>query len=147
MAHYSATVPSTWPAETSFAYLSRFDHVSEWDPGIKRAKPLDTGEPRVGSKYEVVSSFLGREIVFVYKITDLDVGRRTVTLVGKSGSTTSIDTITVAADGAVTYDAKLEFSGLLKLSNPLMQVLFQKIGDNAKKGLKEKLAEAPPVPA
>lgn len=145
MARYTATVPSTWPPETAFAYLSSFDTVSEWDPGIKSAKRLPGGpaEVGVGTRFEVVSSFLGRDVTLIYEITEFDAAARHVVLVGKNGSTTSIDTIDVAAS-EVTYDAKLEFSGPLKVIDPLMHLVFQRVGGKAKDGLRRKLSEPAP---
>lgn len=149
MARYTATVPSTWPPDTAFAYLAAFETVSEWDPATVSSKrlpgpPVELG---VGSRIEVVTKFLGRENTLIYEVTEFDPVARHVVLVGENGPTTSIDTIEVAADGAVTYDAKLVFSGPLKLIDPLMHLVFQRIGGDAKKELTRKLSEPAPQPA
>lgn len=146
MASYAATVPSTWPPDTAFAYLADFQSVAEWDPSIVSSKRLPGGpaEVGVGTRYEVVSSFAGRDVTLVYEITEFDAPSRHVVLVGKNGATTSIDTIDVAADGAVTYDAKLELRGPIKLIDPLMHLIFQRVGGKAKGGLTSKLAEPAP---
>ena len=54
----------------------------------------------------------------------------------------SRDTITVAAAGTgsvVSYEALLAFEGLSRLAEPLMQVVFNRVGAKAKAGLEAAL--------
>jgi hypothetical protein len=55
----------------------------------------------------------------------------------------SLDRITVSplGDGAqVTYDADLSLKGALKVADPLLAVLFRRVGDRALAGLRRTLA-------
>lgn len=61
MARYVASVETSWDREQAFAYLAEFSNVSEWDPGIPRARALSADPLAVGARFEVVSEFMGRE--------------------------------------------------------------------------------------
>jgi hypothetical protein len=54
----------------------------------------------------------------------------------------SLDTITFAPTAAgteVTYDARLQPKGAMKLAAPLLALLFRRLGDNAASGLEREL--------
>ena len=141
MAHYNVTLPSSHSQELVFQYLANFSSVQEWDPSVLEAKSLN--EPYcVGAKFLVVVRFLGRETPFEYETIEYEEGQRIV-LRAQSKTVTSLDTITVNAqpDGGstVTYDALLDLRGVFQVFNPILQLLFQKLGDNAKTGLSEKI--------
>ncbi len=62
-----------------------------------------------------------------------------------SGIFGSVDTITVRADGAgsrVTYDARLVFKGAARLADPLMQLIFNRVGRKADASLRAQLNRA-----
>ena len=40
---------------------------------------------------------------------------------------------------SVTYAAKLELAGIRKLADPLLQIVFNRMGDKARDGLAEKI--------
>ena len=64
-------------------------------------------------------------------------------LEARSKGFASTDTITVEPAGEtrsrVTYDAVLEFSGLGRIADPLMQVVFNRVGRKAEARLREVL--------
>ncbi len=65
-----------------------------------------------------------------------------VTLEAKQASFTSRDTITVepaAGGSAVHYDAALLFRGAGRILDPIMQLLFNRLGDHAAAGLRRTL--------
>lgn len=141
MARYNVTLISSHSQEPVFQYLANFSSVQEWDPSVSEAKSLN--EPYcVGAKFLVVVRFLGRETPFEYETIEYEAGQRIV-LRAQSKAVTSLDTITVNAHpgggSTVTYDALLDLRGVFKVFNPILQLLFQKLGDNAKAGLSEKL--------
>jgi hypothetical protein len=69
-----------------------------------------------------------------------------VLLVAESSCLVSRDEITVDHydDGgtAVTYSADLRLRGPLRLFDPVLQVVLNRIGDHARDGLAEKLAQS-----
>lgn len=144
MAHYAATVTSPRPAREVFDYLANFSSTAEWDPGVSEAWPL-TGEPlRLGARFRVVAGFLGRQVPLEYRTVAID-QPRSVVLRAESRTVVSEDTITVGelpdSGTVVTYDAQLRLRGPLRIADPLLGVLFRRIGDRAKAGLAEALAQ------
>lgn len=128
------------PASHVWSYLSDFRSTNDWDPGTEQTT-LASGDGGVGTVYENVSSFAGRKVEITYTVQALDPGRQ-ITLLGESSSFTATDTITVEASGAgstVTYEAEFEFHGLARLADPFMSLPLKKLGDDARKSLKETL--------
>jgi len=140
MARYTGTIPSSrTPAET-FDYMADFTSVAQWDPSVRRAIRLDDGPVKKGSRFEVEVGFLGRTNVLTYELVEYDPAARRAVLRAEQGTMTSDDTITVADDASVTYDARLELRGLARVADPLLGLAFKRLGDNAAKGLRGILA-------
>lgn len=149
MARYVATVDSAWDREVAFAYLADFASISDWDPGVARSERLGDGDPlAVGARVEVISSFLGREVPLVYEIVEIDPPRR-VLLRAETSTITSLDEMTFdlrpGGGTLVTYDADLSMKGPARLAELPMRLAFRRLGDNARDGLRDRLAEAPPT--
>ncbi len=143
MARYVASVDSPWSAEDAFAYLSDFSNAREWDPGVVDAERVGGGDIAVGSEFRLVAEFLGRHTPLTYRITELD-PPRSVTFRGENATVVSLDTITfepAAVGTRVTYDADLVLKGPLRLADPLLKLVFGRIGDRALAGLRETLGE------
>ena len=142
MASYTATVPSTRPADEVFEYLADFRSVAEWDPSITESTHTNDGEPvQVGSQYHVVTEMLGSETALDYEVVELERPRKIV-LRGENSSAVSTDTITVAPTGSgceVTYQADIELKGARKIADPAMGVVLGRLGSKAQDGLREKL--------
>jgi hypothetical protein len=139
MPNFEATIPSTWTRERTFDYLADFRSVAEWDPSMQSAT-LVAGQPgEVGARYELVMSTLGRETTLVYEAVEVQRPERFV-MRCETDSLVSVDTITVAEDAAVTYDAQLDLKGLKKVADPAMQVGLVLASERAKHSLEEKLA-------
>ena len=140
MVRYIDAIDLPIPVEAAFDLLADFSRTVEWDPGVIAAQRLDDGEPRRGSRFRVIVSFLGRKLPLEYRITALERPSRVV-LRGGNGSLVSIDEITLAPrEGGtrVTYEARLELAGAAKLAEPLLQRLFQSVGRKAARGLRER---------
>jgi hypothetical protein len=141
VAHFTTTIESRLPAAAAFAYMAGFDNAAEWDPSVVEARRLDSGDLRVGSAFHVVSTFAGRRVPLRYEITAFDPDHRVV-LEAWSSTFGSVDTITVApaGDGSrVTYDARLVFKGLSRLADPVMQLVFNRVGRKADASLRTQL--------
>jgi Polyketide cyclase / dehydrase and lipid transport len=143
MASYIATVASTRSADEAFAYLADFRSVAEWDPTVKSAVQIDDGDPlAAGAIFRVTIKTAVSEIVLDYRTIESHRPERIV-LRGENKSMVSLDTIVIRDDGQggaeVTYDAKLELKGARKLADPLLQLAFQRLGNNARDGLRGKL--------
>lgn len=148
MARYTASLVVPQPPEEVFAYLADFENVAEWDPGIAEAERLDPGPVGPGTRFRVVSVFLGRRVGLQYAVTKYDPPHRVV-LEGRGGSVAAVDTIACEPEAGgtrVTWDARLRLEGaagwLAPALDPLLGLAFRWIGNDAVRGLREKLGAA-----
>ena len=115
------------------AYLKDFGNAEDWDPGTESCVRTDTGPLGVGSTWHNTSKIAGITTELDYTLQTLT--RDTIVLVGRNDTATSTDTITVVPnpDGPgsrITYEAVIELSGAAKVADPIMKVVFEKIGSN-----------------
>lgn len=142
MARYIDAIDLPLPIEGAFDYLADFSRTVEWDPGVVDAERVTRGDVRLGSRFRVSVAFLGRRIPLEYRITEFARPSRLV-LTGGDSSLRSVDEITfVSRPGGtrVTYEARLELTGLNRFADPILNLLFQRIGRLAVRGLRERLA-------
>ena len=142
MARYIDAIDLPIGIEEAFDYLADFSRTAEWDPGVCEAKRITRGVVRLGSRFRVSVSFPGQRIPLEYRITEFECPSRLV-LCGGDSSLRSIDEITfVSRPGGtrVTYEARLELTGIRRLADPILDLLFQRIGRLAVRGLRERLA-------
>ena len=141
MPTYKATIHSPHPQQTVFQYLANFQSVKEWDPSVWAAQAL-TDPYRTGAQFSVTLRFLGRESVFTYETIAFEEPHRVV-LQAKNKTVTSLDTITIQphpeGGTTVTYLAKLSLHGIFQIVTPVIAFFFQRLGDNAKRGLTQAL--------
>ena len=141
MARYVDAIDLPFSPIAAFDYLAGLHHTADWDPGVSEARRLDPERPLGrGSRFEVVARFLGRRVPMTYEITGYEPPHRLV-LRGRAGGVLSIDTITFApvpGGTRVTYEARLELAGLARVFDPVLDLLFQRIGARAARGLRER---------
>lgn len=145
MARYVTTIDSPRPPQELFAYLSDFSNAQEWDPGVVEATRGGEGPVEVGAEFRLVAAFLGRRVPLTYTVTALD-PPRSVTFRGENATVVSLDTISLEPRGGgtrVTYDADLTLKGPLGLADPLLRLVFGRIGDTAAAGLRKALDGVP----
>lgn len=114
-------------------YLKDFSNAEEWDPGTESCDRIDAGPVQVGSTWHNVSKIAGVTTELLYTLQELS--DDTIVLVGANDSARSVDTITVVPnpDGAgsrVTYEAVIELKGAAKIADPIMKIVFEKIGSD-----------------
>jgi hypothetical protein len=140
MPHNVDTVSSAMDPADLFDYMAEFSNAAEWDPGTVSARRLGDGPVGLGSRFELIVRFAGRESPFVYEITEYERPRRVV-LVAETGAASVTDTMSIAADSGggsvLTYDARLELKGARRLFSPLMSVLFGRVFADGRRGLEE----------
>lgn len=133
------TVPR--PAEDVFAYLQDFTTTEEWDPGTVRTDRV-SGDGDVGTRYENVSRFLGRETRLEYVVEEAQAPRR-LRLRGENKTVVSEDTMTLTPTPGgtdLTYRAEFTFKGAARFVAPLLAPAFKRLGDEAEKGLRAALS-------
>jgi hypothetical protein len=137
MVSYTAMIQSRHSPERVFNYLADFSNAAHWDPGIERASREGSGSVNIGDRFNLVSRFMGRQVLLTYETVTIESPRRFVVR-AEAASFFSEDTITVESDEegcVVGYHATLKFRGLSGLLSPLWQLAFNRIGARAKKGL------------
>jgi len=141
MATYTATVISSKPIDEAFTYLADFRTAPEWDENTV-SSDLTKGDPfSTGATYKVVTEFGGRELTLEYETVEIQRPDRVV-LTSGTGMAGITDTMTFEATATgteVTYDANVAPKGLVKVIDPVLTLIFKRVGDNAAKGLREAL--------
>lgn len=145
MARYVVHVRTQMPPNDAFAYMADLTNFPDWDPGVDRAEQIEGDGPGLGAAFDVAVKLPGRTMTLRYDTITFDDASTTMTAFAENALFTSEDTITVETDGdgdgsVVTYDAELKLKGLLALSDPLLGLTFNQIGDRAAAGLVEALA-------
>jgi len=146
MARYRAALDTPREREDVFAYLSDCSTTQEWDPGVVEAERLNDGAVGEGTEFRLVAEFLGRKTALTYRIVEYD-PPRAVTFRGENATVISDDRITFEAvdEGTrITYDADLALKGPLRIADPLLRLAFNRVGDRALAGLRNKLAPTRP---
>ncbi len=141
MAGFATTISSTLPPDRAFAYMADFENARFWDPSVSEARREDDGPIRAGSAFHLVSRFAGRDVLLRYTILSFEPPGRVV-LEAEQPSFVSHDEITVEPEGegsTVRYDARLEFQGIRKVLDPVMQLVFNRVGAKAAAGMTQAL--------
>ena len=142
MARFTRRIEVPTPPEDTFAYVADFSTTSAWDPGISEARRIDDGPLREGSRFEVVSTFGGREIPVTYTITAFLPPERVV-LEGIGERFRGVDEIRFSpAEGGgtrVEYIADLQLRGLARVAEPFMHGRFEQVVDDGARGLERTL--------
>lgn len=142
MPHYRTTVRTPWSQQRAFDYLADLEHFADWDPGVKRSVQVGGGGAAVGSAYDVTVGGIGRDLTLRYEIVSLESPGR-VEVRAETSTLLSVDVMTFEPAGdsgcVVTYDADLSLKGVLGLGNPILGIVFGRIGDRAAAGLRRAL--------
>ncbi len=135
------TVRTDKDVERVFAYLADFTTTNEWDPGTVRTTRR-SGAGGVGTVYENVSRFAGRETRLTYTVVEHEPNQR-IALEGKNKTVTVRDLMTFRdVDGGteVTYVADFDFGLLTPVIGLLMRPVFTRLGDQAQQGMTQALS-------
>lgn len=137
MARYKTCIRTPMPAGQAFEFMADLRNFERWDPGVSSSKQVQGDGPGADAVYEVVAN----SVQLRYHTQDFERPRRVVAE-ANTGRLRSYDVITIepADDGSVvTYDAVLELKGLYRVFEPLMRLLFRRIGSQADAGLQRAL--------
>lgn len=132
------------PLQDTFAYIADFATNEAWDPNTISSTRVDDGPVGTGARYDLVVKMGSGTIPMRYTIEAFEPDRRVV-LRGVGKDIVATDDIRFAAtdDGAtrVDYVADIELKGWKGLLTPFLGGAFRKIGDGARDGMTEALAE------
>lgn len=141
MARYVTKIESALPQAEAFAYMADFANARVWDPSVSEARRVGDAPIGIGSAFDLVARFGGRDVPLRYAIVEYEPPRRVVLEARRPGFV-SKDTITVEPAGngsAVHYDATLAFTGVGRLFDPVMQRIFNRVGARATIGMQAAL--------
>jgi hypothetical protein len=141
MARYVTTIESRLPPEEAFAYMADFSNARSWDPSVSEARLVGEGPIGIDSSFDLVARFAGRDVPLRYDIVEYESPRRIVLEAHRPGFV-SRDTITVETaehGSSVNYDAVLSFGGFGRLFDPVMQLIFGRVGRRATAGMRTAL--------
>ncbi len=122
--------------------MADFRNAEEWDANTSSVKLIAGEAGEVGSKYEVITGFGGRDLTMEYETVAVDAPNQVV-FESSTGVAKIRDTIDVTADGTgsrLDYDARIMTSGLGKLLDPVFSLIFKRVGDRAAESLRKALA-------
>ena len=144
MSTVSRTFSVDAPPERVIPYLADFGHAEQWDPGTVKCERVDEGPVAVGSSWHNTSKIAGISTELTYTLQQL--GDARIVLVGRNATATSTETIDVTPDGtgsSLVYTNELHFNGVAKLATPLAKLVFEKLGNDTEKQLREALNALP----
>ena len=139
MARYTTTIPSPWSVDQAFSYMSDFANAKFWDPSVVSAQRLDESELAKDSLFDLTVRFAGRDTTLRYRVTSFD-PPRSVTFTSSTGALLSSDTLTFESRTLgceMHYSAELRFKGVAAIANPILGLLFRRLGDRARDSLRE----------
>jgi hypothetical protein len=142
MAKYTVSVESSKSVEEAFAYMADLRNFANWDPGVLTVTQVAGDGAGLGSSFDVAVKSVGGGTVLRYETLEYDEPGNLL-VEARNSKFTSIDRITVVAkdEGSiVTYAAELLLNGCLSPLNPLLGLVFNRIGDRAAAGLRRVLA-------
>jgi hypothetical protein len=137
MARYRVQISSPLSPAEAFQYMADLTNFAEWDAGVHCVEQVAGDGAGLDSEYDVTVAAGPGSLVLRYRTTSYDPPNSLV-VGARNPLLTSLDTIAVEADGdgsIVTYDAVLELNGMLRLADPLLGLMFDRIGDRATAGL------------
>ncbi len=139
MARYTTSIRTDLPAAAAFSLVADLTHLAEWDPGVTTSTQVDGDGPGPDAEYDVT---LATGSMTLRDVTTSFAGPRSVTYEAKGTWFTSVDVISVEPvdDGSiVTYDATLRLPLWLRAGDPILRLVFRRVGDAAAAGLRTTL--------
>ena len=124
------TVDIDRPAPEVFAYLEEVTNNTEWLKGMRSCRWTTEPPVHVGSRYEQVAQFLGKEIRTSFEVTALEPGRL-ITISSREGSSfplTVTRSVAPLGDGGarVTETVESEPGGFYKIAQPLLRLMVRR---------------------
>jgi hypothetical protein len=135
MAHYLVSIRTPMAPGTAFAYMADLTNFRRWDPGVTGSEQVVGTRPGADAAYDVWVTGLPTPLRYV---TNHYEPPTRIVVQARNSLLTSVDAISVAADGAgsvVTYDARLSLNGPLAVLDPLLARVFRRNADRAAAGL------------
>ena len=117
------------PADDVFAVVSDFSRNPDWQGGMRSAKWTTEPPLRVGSTYEQVARFLGRDVVTTFEVVGYEPGR-SVTIESRQSSFPITVTRAVESLGPERSPVSAVITGrpgrFFRLFGPLLRMMAER---------------------
>ena len=117
------------PAEEVFGVISDFSRNPQWQRGMMSARWTSEPPIRVGSTYQQVARFLGRDVVTTFEVIGYEAGR-SITIESRQSSFPIKVTRTVEPLGANRSRASAHIVGepgrFFRLFGPILRVIAER---------------------
>ena len=127
MVDVTRTFTAAVALDKAAAFLRDFSNASAWDPGTESCTQVSDGPVAVGTQWHNVSKLFGVTTELTYTLVTDEPDH--VVLEGKNKTATSVDDITLTADGPgstwIDYHAHVEFNGAEKVAGPFLKAGFE----------------------
>jgi uncharacterized membrane protein len=135
------------PPEVVWEYMENAEHNPEWLSNMQSAHWTSGPPIAVGSRYEQVARFLGKEVRTSFEVTALDPGR-SITISSLPGSSFPIEItrqVEPLGDGRsrVREIAGGDSSGFYRVAEPMLRPVVARNISRAYRRLKQLLETAP----
>jgi uncharacterized membrane protein len=125
----ASTVEIDRPADEVFAVISDFSRNPEWQGGMKSAHWTSEPPTGVGSTYQQVARFLGRDVITTFEVVDYEPGR-SVTIESRKSSFPITVTRSVEPLGRDRTRVSARIEGepgrFFRLFGPLLRLLAER---------------------
>jgi carbon monoxide dehydrogenase subunit G len=127
MVDVTRTFTAAVALDKAAAFLRDFSNASAWDPGTESCTQVSDGPVAVGTQWHNVSKLFGVTTELTYTLVTDEPDH--VVLEGKNKTATSVDDITLTAEGPastrIEYHAHVEFNGAAKVAGPFLKAGFE----------------------
>jgi hypothetical protein len=116
------------PPTEVFVFVADMGNNPSWQKGMQQCRWTSEPPLRLGSTYDQVAGFLGREIVSSFEVTEFETDER-IRIQTTAGTMPLDITRSVESDGAdgsvITAIVRGDASGVFRLAEPLMRLLVR----------------------
>ena len=145
MAHSFNRLHTRCTPEQAFDFISDFRHAPLWDPRTQSVRKLTDGPVGRDSRFMLTGLVgLGVTLEFPYTIEVFERAREVV-FAGDRPCFRYRERVTFAPDATGTtieWHAEMHLTSLLLLGNPVLSLVYQRIGDDATSGIAPALESA-----
>lgn len=132
------------PHEKVFSYISNFENNPKWQGGMVEARFTSEGPLGVGSTYEQVATFLGKEILTTFQVVEYEENRKIkIESIKSTFPITVTRTVEPQDEGTkVTAIVEGDASRVYKIAQPFMKLMVKQSVKSDYKNLKKQLEKA-----
>ena len=146
---YSITIER--PLDQVWDFLTNLENTPKWDIGVRETRVTSQGLAGLGTTFQNIGPFLGRESVRDYEVTTYDPQRKVSVTLRTPSKVIRRAEVTYAFDAVpngtrLTFVGLIEFAGMFKVLQPIITRRAEEDGRGDLANLK-KLLETAPNPA